>query len=99
MANVVAQWKDAVYANQADLNPFSIDQFGRNFAEDNGIDMKKYEMDVLSEDVRQEILDGAGIAYTIRVSATPTIIVNDRFVASGTGGKNLERYLAELAAK
>lgn len=93
------QWKDAVYANQADLNPFAIDQFGRNFAEDHGLDMKKYDADVASDEIRNEILDGAGVAYTIHVGATPTFLVNDRFVASGLGGKNLTRYLAELAAK
>lgn len=93
------EWKDAVYRNQADLNPFSIDMFGRNFAQDNGLDMERYDADVNAEDLHKEILDGAGVAYTIHVAATPTFIVNDRFVASGTGGKNLERYLAELAAK
>lgn len=90
------KWKDTVYANQSDLNPFTIDQFGRNFAQDHGIDMKRYDADVVSEEIRKEILDGVGVAYTIGVGATPTFLVNDRFVAPGTGGKNLEKYLAEM---
>ncbi len=92
-------WKDAVYANQADLNPFTIDQFGRNFAEDHGIDMAKYDADVVSEGVQQEILAGVGEGFTIGVAGTPTFIVNGRFVAAGNQGKNLDRYLEELTAK
>lgn len=90
-------WKDAVYSSQGDLTIFTIDQFGRNFAQDHGIDMAKYDADVVSEEIRGEILAGVGEAYTIRVSATPTFIVNGRFVSAGADGKSLDRYLAELA--
>jgi protein-disulfide isomerase len=92
-------WKSAVYASQGDLNAFTIDQFGRNFAQDNGIDMARYDADVVSEEIRKEILDGVGVAYTLQISATPSFIVNDRVVPFGTGGKNLEAYLDELTAK
>lgn len=92
-------WKSAVYASQGDLNAFTIDQFGRNFAQDNGLDMAKYDADVVSEEIRKEIIDGVGVAYTLQINATPSFVVNDRVVSFGTGGRNLEKYLDELTGK
>lgn len=92
------KYKKAVYASQSDLNAFMIDQFGRGFAEDNGLDMKRFDADVVSDPLRKEILDALGTAFTIQIGATPTFIVNGKNVAFGTEGQNLKSHLETLLA-
>jgi protein-disulfide isomerase len=92
------KYKKATYASQSDLNAFTIDQFGRGFAEDNGLDMKRFDEDVVSEPLRKEILDGLGTAFTIQVAATPTYIVNGTIVAFGADGGNLIAHVEKLLA-
>ena len=91
-------YKKAVYASQSDLSAFTIDQFGRGFAEDNGLDMKRFDADVVSDSLRKEILDGLGTAFTIQVGATPTYLVNGKNVAFGTDGTNLKAHVEKLLA-
>lgn len=91
-------YKKAVYAGQADLTAFQIDEFGRNFAEDNGLDMKRFDADVASEEVRKEVLAGLGSAFTMQVGATPTYFVNGTIVAPGSDFAHLKSYIETLLA-
>jgi protein-disulfide isomerase len=93
------EFKEQIYANQDKLNAFTIDDFMRNFAKDHDLDMTKYDADVASDDLRNAIVNGAGLALTNDVRATPTYLVNGTFVDAGHDGKALEKYVAGLLKK
>jgi hypothetical protein len=87
------KYKEQIYANQDKLSAFAIDEFARGFASDHDLDMKKYDADVQSPELRAELVNGAGNAFTNDVRATPTYIVNGTFVEAGTDGKALADYV------
>jgi hypothetical protein len=87
------KYKEQIYANQEKLSAFTIDEFARGFASDHDLDLKKYDADVQSPDLRAELVNGAGNAFTNDVRATPTYIVNGAFVEAGTDGKGLAEYI------
>ena len=87
------KYKEQIYANQDKLSAFTIDEFARGFASDHDLDMKKYDADVQSPELRLEIVNGDGSAFTNDVRATPTYIVNGAFVEGGTDGKGLAEYV------
>lgn len=89
------EYKKQVYANQEKLTTFTFDDFARGFAQDHELDMKKYEADVNSPELRAEILKGVGIAFANDIRATPTYIVNGVTVDPGDG-TSLEKYVAGL---
>jgi protein-disulfide isomerase len=92
------KYKKSVYDSQADLNAFEIDQFGRHFAEDHGLDLKRYDSDIASEEIRTEVLAGLGSAFTMQVAATPTYFVNGTIVATGPESAFLKSYIEKLLA-
>lgn len=92
-------YKKAIYDNQADLNSFTLADFARNFAADHDLDLKKFDEDVNSENVRAEILDGIGTAVMLQVQATPSFMVNGVLVDPGRDGKSLEEYIGKELAK
>jgi protein-disulfide isomerase len=94
------KYKKTLYEGQADMNAFQIDQFGRNFAEDHALDMKRYDADLASEEIRKEILAGLGAAFSMQVAATPTYFVNGTIVAPGAEFAYVKSYIAaQLEAK
>jgi hypothetical protein len=93
------KYKEQVYSNQEKLSAFAIDDFARGFAQDHDFDMAKYDADVASPELRAEIVNGAGTAFTNDVRATPTYIVNGAFVDAGVEGKGLADYVNGLLKK
>lgn len=94
-ADLFWDYKKQVYENQDRLNPFVFDDFARKFAEDHGLDMKRYEADAASQAVREELLEGVGAAFSNGVRATPTFMVNGVFVDSA----QVEAYVENLLRK
>ena len=92
------EYKKQVYENQDKLTAFTIDDFARAFAKEHELDMKKYEADVASPELRAEILKGVGVAFANDIRATPTYIVNGVSVDPGDG-TSLEKYVAGLLKK
>ena len=92
------KYKKAVYASQSDLNAFTIDQFGRSFAEDHGLDLKRFDADLAAEPTRKAVLDGLGTAFTMQVAATPTYFVNGKIVSTGVESANLKGHIEKLLA-
>jgi protein-disulfide isomerase len=90
------EYKKQVYENQDKLTAFTIDDFAHNFAADHELDLKKYEADLASPEVRAEILNGIGVAFANNILATPSYVVNGRNVDPGDDGKPLEAYVAKL---
>jgi protein-disulfide isomerase len=93
------QYKEQVYANQEKLNSFTIDDFARGFAQDHDLDLKKFDADVNSAELRGSILSAAGAALSNDIRATPTYLVNGTNVDPGTDGKALETYVTGLLKK
>ncbi len=92
--DVFWDYKKQVYDNQDKLNAFLIDDFARNFAKDRDLDMTKYDADVNSATLHDQLLKGVGVAFSNDVRATPTYMVNGTFVDPGTDGKALDAYVA-----
>lgn len=93
------QYKEQVYDNQEKLNAFTFDDFARGFAQDHDLDMKKYDADVNSDELKQSILAAVGQAFTSDVRGTPSYMVNGAMVDPGLDGKALESYVAGLLKK
>ena len=93
------KYKERIYAEQDKLSAFTIDDFARGFAQDHELDLKRYEADLASPEVREEILRGIGLAFTNNVHGTPTYMVNGVFVDAGEGGQALSAYVDALLGK
>ena len=93
------EYKKQVYENQDRLNSFIFDEFARNFAEDRGLDMQRYDADVASPEPRADLLKAAGAAFSSQIGSTPTFMVNGVLVTPGPDGKDLQGYVDQLLAK
>jgi protein-disulfide isomerase len=86
-------FKEQVYENQEKLNAFTIDEFVRNFAQDHELDLKKFDAEIASPELRADIMRGLAAAFVSDVRATPTYLVNGVNVDPGTDGKALADYV------
>jgi hypothetical protein len=93
------EYKKQVYSNQSNLSPFTFWDFARGFAKDNELDLAKYDADLESVEIKNEILTGAGTALTNDIRATPSYLINGALVDAGEGGKGLADYVEQLLAK
>ncbi|MGH9458346.1 MAG: DsbA family protein [Thermoanaerobaculia bacterium] len=82
-------YKQQIYANQDNLNSFTIGEFGRKFAEDYGLDLAKYDAAVNSEALKNEILASISAARSLQLNGTPTFLVDGAVVIPGEGGETL----------
>jgi protein-disulfide isomerase len=90
------EYKKQVYANQQNLNAFTFWDWARGFAGDNELDLARYDADLASQELKDQILKGAGLAFVNDVRATPSYMVNGAMVDSGEEGKELAAYVDEL---
>ena len=90
------EYKKQVYANQESLNSFTFWDWARGFAADHELDLAKYDADLQSEALKEEILKGAGLALSNEVRSTPTYMVNGVLVEAGADGKDLAEYVDKL---
>lgn len=93
------EYKKQVYANQEKLSAFTIDDFARGFAQDHDLDLAKYDADIASPEIKDQILRGLGVAFSNDVRSTPSYMVNGRLVEAGENGKSLAAYIDKLLAK
>lgn len=92
-------YKKQIYENQGNLSPFTIWDFARGFAQDHELNLEQYDKDLQSQDIKNQILAGAGLALTNDVRATPSYMVNGAFVEPGEEGKALAEYIDKALAK
>jgi hypothetical protein len=92
------EYKKHIYSNQDSLTAFTFWDFARGFAQDHELDLKRYDADLQDENLKNEILKGAGFALANEVRATPTYLVNGAFVDAGDDGKHLAAYVDQLLA-
>ena len=90
------EYKKQVYANQENLNAFMIWDWARGFAQDHELDLARYDADLNSETLKNDILKGAAVALSNDVRATPTYMVNGAMVDPGDDGKALVDYVDGL---
>jgi protein-disulfide isomerase len=93
------EFKKQVYTNQAGMNTFMFWDWARGFAEDNGLDLAKYDADLGSQEIKDQILKGTGTAFVNDIRATPSYMVNGALVEAGDDGKALAAYVDSLLAK
>jgi protein-disulfide isomerase len=93
------EFKKQVYENQDKLSAFTIDDFAAGFAKDHDLDINRYNTDVNSDQLRDEILRGVGVAFSNDIRSTPSYLVNGVLVEAGEGGKLLTQYVDSLLAK
>ena len=89
------EYKKQVYEMQDRLSAFTFDDFARGFAADRELDLKRYDADLASPELRAELLKGVGAAFANGVRATPTFMVNGVFVDA----ESLDGYVASLLKK
>lgn len=97
--DVFWKYKEHIYENQEKLSAFTIDEFARGFAQDNDLDIAKYDADVKSPELVASIVNGVGTAFSNDVRATPTYLVNGAVVDAGAEGKGLADYVNGLLKK
>jgi len=88
------EYKKQVYSNQDKLNAFNFDEWAENFAKDHDLDVAKYEADVQSAELRDQLLKGAGFALSNDIRSTPSYMINGIIVDAGNGGEDLDKYVA-----
>lgn len=90
------EYKKQVYENQSSMNAFTFWDWARGFAEDHDLDLAKYDADLSSQELKDQILRGAGAAFVNDVRATPSYLVNGAMVDAGEEGKLLAEYVEQL---
>ncbi|MBV8519925.1 MAG: thioredoxin domain-containing protein [Acidobacteria bacterium] len=93
-------FKKQVYDNQENLNAFMFWDWARGFAQDHDLDLKRYDADLGSQEIKDLLLKGEGLAFANDVRATPTYMVNGVLVDAGDDGSALASYIEKaLVAK
>ena len=90
------EYKKQVYANQDSMTAFQFWDWARGFAADHDLDLKQYDADLASDELKTQLLKGAGVALSTDIRATPTYIVNGVMVDPGTDGTALVSYVESL---
>jgi protein-disulfide isomerase len=93
------QYKEAIYENQGQLNAFALEDFINGFVADHDLDVKRFQSDILSDTLRDEILSSIATSFAVPVLGTPTFLVNGEIVSAGENGANLEKVLKEKLGK
>ena len=83
-------FKKTIYANQSQINVFTLEDFASGIVEDFELDRATYESDVASDEVRKQILEGIGLATGLQVNATPTFWINGSPISAGEDGADLD---------
>lgn len=92
-------YKDEIYDNQDTLNVFSLEDFARGFAKANGLDVGRFDADVASATLRNEILNSVGTAKNLQINGTPTFLVDGDVILPGNDAKNLIETVRTKVAK
>ncbi|HVR42418.1 MAG TPA: thioredoxin domain-containing protein [Thermoanaerobaculia bacterium] len=83
------EYKNEVYESQEQLNAFTLEDFTRGFVRERGLDLARFDSDVASPTIREEILAGLGASRSLQINATPTFLVDGSQVVPGEDAKNL----------
>lgn len=93
-------FKRELYQNQEKLDLFKLEDFALGFVKANGLDATRFNADVQSAAVRDEILTSISAGRTIQVNGTPTYLVDGTQVIPGEDGKLLlDAIRKRLAAR
>jgi protein-disulfide isomerase len=83
------EFKNELYENQEKLDAFKLEDFALGFVKASGLDVTRYNADVASAGVREEILASISAARTAQINGTPSYLVDGNPVIPGEGGQAL----------
>jgi len=86
---------DKIFANQRELKP---EKF-RDYAKEIGIDLVKFEQDVVSPDVKKRIDADSQEAEKLGVSGTPAFFINGRYLSGAQPFESFKKMIDEELAK
>ena len=86
-------FKKEIFGNQDKLSIFSLEDFATGFVEEQGLDLSRFQRDIASQELRDELLRGIAIGMMAEVNGTPTFWVNGKPVAVGAEGAHLREIL------
>lgn len=92
-------YKREVYENQSSLDTFSLEDFARGFVRARELDVEKFNRDVESVGIRNQILEGVSAARSLQINGTPTFLVDGVNVVPGENGSNLLKHIREKVGK
>lgn len=79
------EFHDKVFANQSKMAPEDL----KKYAEELGLNMAKYEKDIVDKDLQKRIEDDMAEAKSNGVTGTPGFFVNGRFMS---GAKPFDEF-------
>jgi protein-disulfide isomerase len=86
---------DKIFANQRELKP---EKF-REYAQQSGLDLAKYDKDVASPDVKKKIDSDSQEADKLGVSGTPAFFINGRYLSGAQPFEAFKKMIDEELAK
>jgi protein-disulfide isomerase len=86
---------DKIFANQRELKP---EKF-REYAKEIGLDLAKFDKDVVSPDVKKRIETDSDEADKLGVSGTPAFFINGRYLSGAQPFEAFKKMIDEELAK
>jgi protein-disulfide isomerase len=86
---------DKIFANQREIKPDKL----REHAKEIGLDLKKFDEDVVSADVKKRIDTDSQEADKLGVSGTPAFFINGRYLSGAQPFENFKKMIDEELAK
>lgn len=100
MQNKFFEFADLVFSNQSSWayssnRPAKFEEYARQL----GIDAVKLKSDLSSDVIKKILSDDEKDAVALKISSTPTMIINGRVIKGAINAETLEKIIAEEKAK
>ena len=86
---------DKIFANQREIKPDKL----REYAKELGLDLAKFDKDVVSPDVKKRIDADSQEADKLGVSGTPAFFINGRYLSGAQPFESFKKVIDEEIAK
>lgn len=86
---------DKIFANQREIKPDKL----RTYATEVGLDLAKYDKDVVSPDVKKRVDSDSQEADKLGVSGTPAFFINGRYLSGAQPFESFKKMIDEELAK
>ena len=82
---------DLIFANQRDLSPETLFGYARQL----GLNVERFQRDLVSTQVQQEVAADAAEAARLGVTGTPAFFINGRFLSGAKPFEEFQRIIDE----
>jgi protein-disulfide isomerase len=86
---------DKIFANQREIKPDKL----REYAKEIGLDLEKFDKDVVSPDVKKRVDSDSQEADKLGVSGTPAFFINGRYLSGAQPFESFKKLIDEELAK